>query len=356
MERLPKNVLVIGGSTGYGLASRIAAAFLGGANTIGVSFEREPAARKTATPGWYNTQAFEEAAAKDRIPAASFNGDAFSDTMKEQVIAEIRKQGITIDLLIYSLASPKRIDPATGETWTSVLKPLGEAYSALSVDMMSGKLEKVTIEPASEDQVKPTVKVMGGEDWKLWIDALQKAGLLSRGVKTAAFSYIGPDVTFPIYRQGTIGKAKEHLEQTASELQEQLSPLEGKAFVSVNKALVTRASAVIPVVPLYISLLYRVMKEKEIHEGCIEQMYRLLTERLYTGKTIPTDEAGRIRLDDFEMREDVQKRVMELWDQVNSENVQELTDLAEYRREYLRLHGFEMPGIDYDADADPRAV
>jgi len=355
-QRLPKQVVIIGGSTGYGLAARINAAFLGGADTISVSFEREPTEKKTATPGWYNTKAFDAAAADAGLKAVSFNGDAFSHEMKQKVVDELKRQGRKADLVVYSLASPMRKDPDTGEIWRSVLKPIGAPYTAESLDMMSGKVETVTIQPAQQDEILPTVKVMGGEDWQLWMEALQQADVLADGVKTAAFSYIGPEVTYPIYREGTIGRAKEHLEASARTITEQLSSLNGTAFVSVNKALVTRASAVIPVVPLYISLLYRIMKQKGIHEGCTEQMFRLLTERLYTGNTIETDSTGRIRIDDLEMREDVQQEVISLWDQVNTGNAEELTDLAGYRREYLQLHGFMVDGVDYEADADPREI
>ena len=355
-EEMPKRVLIVGGSTGYGLASRITAAFIGGADTLNVSFEREPDEKRVATPGWYNTKAFEQEAAKAGIKAASVFGDAFSREIKEQVAEAAKDLSGPFDLVIYSLASPMRIDPETGVTYKSVIKPVSEPYQSLTVDVMQRKVSEVEVEPADEQQTWETVKVMGGEDWMLWIDFLAERGLLAEGVKTVAFSYIGPEVTFPIYREGTIGRAKEHLEQTAFALTERLSPIGGSAFVSVNKALVTRASSVIPVVPLYITILYKVMKQAGLHEGCIEQAYRLFTDRLYTGGPVPVDEKGRIRVDDYEMREDIQATVQEAWGRISQDTLEELADLEGFLQEYEQIHGFGFPDVDYSEDLDPREV
>lgn len=355
-SELPKTVLVIGGSTGYGLATRIVSAFVGGSDTVNVSFEREATEKKTATPGWYNTKAFEKEAHREGLKADSVFGDAFSDEIKQQTIELLKKAYRKVDLVVYSLASPMRVDPVTGETYRSVLKPIGSPYSAKSIDPFTEEVSTATIEPADESNIEQTVKVMGGEDWQLWIRALQSADLLAKGVKTVAFSYIGPEVTFPIYREGTIGKAKEHLEATAKEITEQLEDQGGSAYVSVNKALVTRASAVIPVVPLYITILYKVMKDRHLHEGCIEQMYRMMTERLYSGAEVPVDSAGRIRLDDWEMREDVQQQVAAAWEEIDQNTLASLADLEGFKKEYEQIHGFGLPGIDYDADIDPRVI
>lgn len=348
----PKRALVIGSSTGFGLASRITLAYSFGASTLGVAFEREAAEKRTATMGWYNTVAFEKQAKADGLYAESLNGDAFSNEVKQQVIDKIRKDLGTVDLVVYSLASPVRTDPASGETYRSVLKPIGEQFTAKSINPETGEIREFSIEPASQEEIDNTVKVMGGEDWELWIDALQSAGLLAEGAKTVAYSYIGPDVTKEVYRDGTIGKAKEHLEKSAAGITKKLGAIGGEARVSVNKALVTRASAVIPVVPLYLALLFKIMKAKGIHEGCIEQMHRLFTAKLYVDK-VPTDADGRIRMDDWELREDVQAEIGKLWPQVTSENISQLGDLAGYHDDFLRLHGFGRPDIDYDADVDP---
>ena len=346
----PSNVLVIGASTGYGLASRIAAAFGAGAATIGVAFEKEGNEKRTGTAGWYNMLAFDKEAHNAGLYSESINGDAFSDEIKQQTIDLIKRAGKTIDLVVYSLASPVRTDPKSGEMYRSALKPIGAAYTKESIDLMSGETKEFTIEPAQPEEIAATVKVMGGEDWELWIDALKSAGVLSDGVMTVAFSYVGPEMTHAIYREGTVGKAKEHLERTARTLDERLASLHGRAFVSVNKAIVTRSSAVIPVLPLYIALLFKVMKEKGIHEGCIEQMYRLFAERLYTGGEVPVDEEGRIRIDDLEMRDDVQQAVSALWSGVTRENLESATDAKGYRSDFFRIHGFDVDGVDYDAD------
>lgn len=347
-----KKVLVIGASTGYGLASRIAATFGMGADTVGLFFERPASEDRTATAGWYNTAAFERAAREAGRIAVSLNGDAFSNETKEAAIRLVKETLGKVDLVVYSIASPRRTDPDTGETYTSVLKPIGQAYSNRTVNVQTGAVTDVTLEPASDEEIRQTVKVMGGEDWTLWMNALAEAGVLADGVTTLAYSYIGPKVTHAIYREGTIGRAKDDLEATAHRLTESLKPYNGRAFVSVNKALVTQASSAIPIVPLYISILYKIMKEKNLHEGCIEQMHRLF-DRLYTGGPVPTDEKGRIRLDDWEMREDVQALVDEAWAKISTETLPEAGDLEGYRREFLHLFGFGFDNVDYEADVNP---
>src|SRR5436190_7135535 len=339
----PKRVLVIGASTGYGLASRIVPAFAGGAATLGVFFEKPGEADRTGSAGWYNSVAFERTAHAAGLYAKSINGDAFSDAIKEQVIEIIKKDLGTVDAVIYSLASPRRTHPRTGAVHKSCLKPVGAAYTNKTVDTDKGLVNDVTIEPANDAEIADTVAVMGGEDWEMWMDALDAAGVLAPGVVTVAYSYIGPDLTWAIYRNGTIGRAKEHLEETADRITAKLAAKEGHAWVSVNKALVTQASSAIPVVPLYISLLYKVMKAKGLHEGCIEQIYRLFAERL-AGNPQP-DEEGRIRIDDWEMRDDVQAEVAALWAQVTTENLPSVSDIVGYRSEFLRLFGFGMKSI-----------
>ena len=352
IENGPKKVLVIGSSTGYGLSSRIAAAFGANAATIGVAFERPGSADSTATAGWYNTRAFELEAAKAGLYARSFNGDAFSDAVKKEVIDAVKADLGQVDLVIYSLASPRRTDPKTGEVYKSVLKPVGESYTNKNLNTTTGVVNEITIEPAEGDDVANTIAVMGGQDWELWTDALLEAGVLAEGCQTVAYSYIGPSMTWPIYKNGTIGKAKEDLERVQRALDEKLAPIHGKAWVSVNKALVTQASSAIPVVPLYISLLYKVMKDEGTHEDTIEQMDRMLRERLYNGNPQP-DEAGRIRVDDWEMASQVQDIVAERWETVNTENFQQLGDFAGYQSSFLRLFGFGLEGVDYSADTDP---
>jgi enoyl-[acyl-carrier protein] reductase / trans-2-enoyl-CoA reductase (NAD+) len=348
----PKKVLVIGSSTGYGLSSRIAAAFGSDAATIGVFFEKPAEVEKCGTAGWYNSAAFENEAAAAGLYARSFNGDAFSDDIKQQVIAAIQADLGQVDLVIYSLASPRRTDPKSGEIYKSVLKPVGESYTNKNLNTTSGVVNEVTIEPASGDDIPQTTAVMGGQDWELWLEALLAAGVLAEGVKTIAYSYIGPAVTWPIYKNGTIGVAKEDLERAQAALDAKLAPLHGKAWVSVNKALVTQASSAIPVVPLYISLLYRVMKANGTHEDTIEQMDRLLRDRIYNGQPQP-DEAGRIRVDDWEMAPQVQALVGERWEQVDTENLAELGDFAGYQSSFLRLFGFGLSDVDYGAETDP---
>lgn len=351
----PKKVLVIGASTGYGLASRIVASFGAGADTIGVFFERPGSEKRTASAGWYNTVAFEKAARAEGYYAKSINGDAFSNEIKAETIELIKEQFGQVDMVVYSLASPRRTHPTTGETYASVLKPLGQTFTNKTVDTNSGAVTEVTIEPATEEELEHTIAVMGGEDWEMWIDALGNAGVLADDVTTVAYSYIGPEVTHAVYRDGTIGRAKDHLEATAHKLHERLSGKGGRAYVSVNKALVTQSSAAIPVVPLYISLLFKVMKEKGLHEGCIEQLYRLFDERLYVegASGVAVDEKGRIRVDDLEMRAEIQAEVDELWAKVNTENLHELSDFAGYQAEFLKLFGFGLEGVDYGAETNP---
>ena len=347
-----KKVLVIGASTGFGLASRITSAFGSDAATIGVFFEKAPSEGKTASPGWYNSAAFENEAHKAGLYAKSINGDAFSNEIKRQTLDLIKADLGQVDLIIYSLASPVRMHPVTGVLHRSVLKPIGSTFTNKTVDFHSGKVSEISIEPCSGDDIENTVAVMGGEDWGMWIDALKAENLLAPGATTVAYSYIGPSLTEAVYRKGTIGRAKDHLEATAFAITNSLADIDGKAFVSVNKALVTQASSAIPVIPLYISLLYKIMKEEGIHEGCIEQIQRLYQERLYTGNEVPVDESGRIRIDDLEMRADVQEKVAKLWIEAVTENLSEMGDLEGYRKDFYNLFGFDVEGVDYKADAN----
>ena len=346
----PKRVLVIGGSAGYGLATRIVAAFGAGAGSICVAFEREPSAKRAGSAGWYTATAFDERARAAGLAAETIFADAFAHETRRYTIERIRDLLGSVDLVVYSLASGVRIDPDSGEQYRSVLKPLGRTYTNTTVDPMTGELSQAEIEPATEEEAAATVKVMGGEDWQLWIRALEEADVLAEGAMTVAYSYIGPELTRPVYREGTIGRAKDHLEQTARDLDALMKPRGGRAFVSVNKALVTRASAVIPVVPLYLGILYRIMKQRGLHEGCIEQMYRLFAERLYSGTEPEVDEHGRIRLDDWEMREDVQAEVNRIWPTVSASNLNQIADFDGYRQEFLQLHGFGYPQMDYSTE------
>jgi enoyl-[acyl-carrier protein] reductase/trans-2-enoyl-CoA reductase (NAD+) len=348
----PKKVLVIGASTGFGLASRITSAFGSDAATIGVFFEKAPAEGKTASPGYYNSLAFEAAAGKAGLYAKSINGDAFSNEVKTQTIDLIKADLGQVDLVIYSLASPVRQHPVTGVLHRSVLKPIGDTFTDKTVDFHTGIVSDVTITPCSDEDIANTVEVMGGEDWQMWMDALLNAGVLADGAMTVAYSYIGPKVTEPVYRKGTIGMAKDHLESTAFKITDDLAKIGGKAFVSVNKALVTQASSAIPVIPLYISLLYKIMKAEGTHEGCIEQIQRLFSARLYTNGTIPVDEKGRIRIDDWEMNDEVQKEVAELWKGATTEKLTAIGDLAGYKSDFLNLFGFGFDGVDYAAEAN----
>lgn len=349
----PKKVLVIGASTGYGLSSRIITAFGYQAQTIGVFFERESNGYRTATAGWYNSTAIEQKAREIGLYAKSFNGDAYSDEMKKEVVETIKKDWGTVDLVIYSLAAPRRQHPRTGEVAKSVLKPIGKKYTNKSIDMSKDKLVVVTLPEATQDDVDQTVSVMGGEDWEYWIDALEQKGLFADGAMTVAYSYVGPEITQGVYRNGTIGKAKDHLEATAKKLDERFKKINGRALISVNKALVTQSSSAIPFIPLYFILLSKVLKEKGIEEGCIEQITRLFSGFLYTGGEIPVDENGFIRLDDREMIEDVQRQVKEAWDKLDDGNLRELTDLDEYHKGFLKLFGFGLDGVDYAADVEP---
>lgn len=350
----PKKVLVIGASTGFGLSSRIAAAFGSDAATIGVFFEKPASEGKMGTAGWYNSAAFEKEAHAAGLYAKSINGDAFSDDIKKQTIDLIKKDLGQVDLVVYSLASPRRTHPKTGVAYASVLKPIGQPFTNKTVDFHIGVVSDIRINPVeNEEDIANTIAVMGGEDWKFWIEDLKAAGVLAAGVKTVAYSYIGPELTFPIYRNGTIGQAKNDLEATVPVLNELLKDLHGVSYVSVNKALVTQSSSAIPVVPLYISLLYKVMKAKGTHEGTIEQMQRLFADRLYTENgEVALDSEGRIRIDDWEMAEDVQAEVAKYWDKVTTETLAEISDIDGYRKEFFNLFGFELEGVDYEKDTD----
>ena len=349
----PKRVLVIGASTGYGLASRITAAFGYGAATLGVFFEKPGSSDKSGSAGWYNSAAFDRLAKQAGLYSKSVNGDAFSDEARARVIEIIKNEmGGQVDLVVYSLASPVRRLPKTGETVRSALKTIGETYTATSVDTNKNTVVQVSVEPATEQEIADTVTVMGGEDWALWIDALSDAGVLADGAKTVAYSYIGTEITWPIYWHGALGRAKQHLDRTASELRERHKAKGLAANVAMMKSVVTQASAAIPVLPLYIALAFRIMKDKGLHEGTIEQTNRLFHERLYRadGQPAPTDDEARLRLDDWELREDVQQRCKELWPQVTTENLYELTDYAGYKHGFLQLFGFDRADVDYEAD------
>ena len=361
----PKFVLVLGCSTGYGLASRISAAFEYGADTIGVSFEKAGTETKGGTPGWYNNLAFDRAAKKEGLFTETFSADAFSHETRKMIIEEAKKAGKKFDLVVYSLASPVRSDPdkvdPNSETgahilYKSVIKPIGKTYAGNGIDILTNTLKQSAAEPANEEEIANTVKVMGGEDWQLWIDQLSAAGVLAEGCRTVAYSYIGPELSHAIYRDGTIGQAKKHLEATAHTLNEKLSKeLGGAAYVSVNKGLVTRSSAVIPIISLYLSILFKVMKAKGTHEGCIEQMERLFAERLYTGENngagkVPVDEENRIRVDDLEMQPDVQAEVDKLMAKVNNDNIAEICDLDGYKHDFYATNGFDVAGVDYTKD------
>lgn len=345
----PKNVLVIGASTGYGMASRITAAFGYGAKTLGLFFEKGASARRTGSAGYYNSVAFENAAKEAGLYAKSINGDAFSDELKAQAIETIKADMGKIDLVVYSLASPRRTEPKSGETFSSVLKPIGKGYTAKNLNTDTLKIDEVTVEPASDEEIANTIKVMGGEDWELWIDALKDADVLNDKCKTVAYTYIGEKLTWPIYGHATIGKAKEDLDRAAAAINESLGNLGGQANVAVLKALVTQASSAIPIMPLYISILYKVMKEEGTHEGCIEQLKRLFSEGLYTDSP-RLDEVNRFRMDNLELSPEIQAKVEAIWPDVTEENLFELTDYKGYNFEFLKLFGFGVNGIDYEAD------
>ena len=349
----PRRVLVIGASTGYGLASRITAAFGYGAATLGVFFEKPSSPDKTGTAGWYNAAAFDQAAKAAGLYSKSINGDAFADETRARAIEIIRNEmDGPIDLVVYSLASPVRKLPDTGEVVRSALKTIGETFTASSVDTNKDTVIEATIEPATEQEIKDTVTVMGGEDWALWIDALSRAGVLADHARTIAYSYIGTEITWPMYWHGTLGQAKQHLDNTAKQLRSRHPGLQ--AYVGVMKSVVTQASAAIPVIPLYVSIAFKVMKEKGIHEGCIEQINRLFHDRLYRadGAAVPTDDEGRVRLDDWELRDDVQALCKSLWPTVTTENLRQVTDYDGYKHEFLKLFGFDRKDVDYDAEVE----
>ncbi len=348
----PKNVLIIGASTGYGLASRITAAFGSGAATLGVFLEKPAKEKKTGSAGWYNSGAFEKLAHAEGLYAKSINGDAFSNEMRDKAISMIKADLGKIDLVVYSLASPVRKLPDTGEVIRSVLKPIGDTYKATAVDTSKDILIDAEIEPATEEEIQNTVTVMGGEDWELWMHALQDADVLADGVKTVSYSYIGTDITWPIYWHGALGKAKEDMDRAAGTLRKSLAGINGNANVAVLKSVVTQASAAIPVMPLYIAIGFKVMKELDIHEGCIEQINRLFRTQLYKSSGADLDDTSRIRMDDWELRDDVQNKVKEIWPQVTNENIFEITDYRGYKDEFLKLFGFGINGIDYDAEVD----
>lgn len=349
----PRTVLVIGCSTGYGLATRIVEAFGAASATIGVCFERPAAGKRTATAGWYNTAAFERAAKDAGVFAKTINGDAFSDEIKQQVITCIKDYGRKIDTVVYSLASPRRKDPDSAEVYQSVLKTTGQTYVNKSVDVMRGELKEVTIEAATPVEIDQTIAVMGGADLERWTDQLLAADVLAEGAQVIAYSYIGPELTYPIYRDGTIGKAKDDVLSVCHRLEDKLQAIGGSAQVAVNKAVVTQASAAIPVVPLYLSVLHKVMVEKGVEEGCIEQMHRLARDYTYASVPLERDAEGRIRIDNWELRDDVQAEVSRIWSQISSENLDQLTDLAAYQEQFFQLFGFRLPGVDYSAEVDP---
>ncbi|MDH5642623.1 MAG: trans-2-enoyl-CoA reductase family protein [Gemmatimonadota bacterium] len=348
----PRRVLVIGGSTGYGLSSRIAAAFGCHADTLSVCFEKPATEKRPATAGWYNTVAFEKAAREAGFYAETVNGDAFSDEIKEETVRKIQEKMGQVDLIVYSLASPRRTHPITGTTSHSVLKPVGAPYSGKTLHTDTNQVRPVDIEPASQQEIEDTITVMGGEDWEMWLAALTNADALAPGCRTVAYTYIGSDATRPVYRAGTIGKAKEDLERAAKAIDSKLQAIGGTAHVAAMKAVVTQSSSAIPVVPLYISLLFKIMKEKEIHEGCVEQVQRLFETRLYSEGEVETDDHNIIRLDDWEMREDVQTELTDMWKRVNTENLNELADYRGYIDEFLLLFGFGRDDIDYDEDIE----
>ncbi|MEZ8083934.1 enoyl-ACP reductase FabV [Enterovibrio norvegicus] len=350
----PKRVLVIGSSSGYGMSSRIAAAFGGGAATIGVFFEKPGTEKKPGTAGWYNTAAFDKFAKEEGLYSKSLNGDAFSDEAKRKAIELIKEDLGQIDMVVYSLASPVRKLPKTGEVVRSSLKPIGETYTSTAVDTNKDEIIQASVEPATQEEIKDTITVMGGEDWELWMQALSDADALADGCKTVAYSYIGTELTWPIYWDGALGRAKMDLDRAASALNDKLSTTGGSANVAVLKSVVTQASSAIPVMPLYIAMVFKKMREQGVHEGCMEQIYRMFSQRLYKedGAAPEMDDKNRLRLDDWELRDDIQQHCRDLWPQITSENLKELTDYAEYKEEFLKLFGFGVVGVDYDADVN----
>jgi enoyl-[acyl-carrier protein] reductase/trans-2-enoyl-CoA reductase (NAD+) len=352
MDNGPKKVLVIGASTGYGLASRIAAAFGSGAATIGVFFEKPGTEKKPGTAGWYNSAAFDRYARDAGLYVKNVNADAFSDECRSKVIEIIKQDLGKVDLVIYSLAAPVRKMPGTGEVVRSALKPIGQVYKTKAVDLNKDTIIEASVDPATEDEIANTVKVMGGQDWELWIKALSEAGVLAEGVKTLAYSYIGTDLTWPIYWHGTLGKAKEDLDRAARSNDRVLESVNGKAYVAVMKSVITQASSAIPVMPLYVSMVFKIMREKGLHEVPIDQLNRLFRNKLTAGN-IETDDEGRIRMDDWELRDDIQQTCRDLWPQVTTENLNELTDYRQYKEEFLNLFGFGCDDVDYSADVNP---
>ncbi len=349
IENGPKNVLVIGASTGYGLASRITATFGAGANTLGIFFEKEGTEKRTGSAGWYNTAAFQAAAEDAGVYSKNINGDAFSNELKQKTIETIKADLGKVDLVIYSLASPRRTDPETGEVYSSTLKPIGEAITTKNLNTSKRVIDEVTVEAANEDEIANTVKVMGGEDWELWINALSEAGVLSDNFKTTAYTYIGKELTWPIYGHATIGKAKEDLDRAASAIKTSTSSINGEAYVSSLNAVVTQASSAIPIMPLYISALFKVMKEDGTYEGTIEQIHGLFTENLY-GDSPRFDDGGHLFQNYKELEDNVQARVQTVWDTVDTDTIDELTDYVSYHGEFLRLFGFGIDSVDYEAD------
>ena len=348
----PKKVLVIGASTGYGLASRISAAFGSGAATLGIFFEKEGTEKKPGTAGWYNSAAFHKFADAEGLYAKSINGDAFSDEIKEKTIAQIKADLGQVDLVVYSLAAPRRQHPKSGEVFNSTLKPIGKDVSQRGVNTDKETIETVTLPAATQDDIDSTVAVMGGEDWQMWIEALDEAGVLADGAKTTAYTYLGERITWDIYWHGTIGRAKQDLDKRVIDIRERLAAKGGDARVSVLKAVVTQASSAIPIMPLYLSLLFKVMKADGSHEGCIEQVYGLFRNSLY-GDQPTCDEEGRLRADALELRPEIQQAVSDAWDKVTTENLHDVTDFAGYKQEFLKLFGFGVDGVDYEADVDP---
>ncbi len=349
----PRCALVLGSSTSYGLGSRIALAFGGRAATFGVFFDRPPRGKRTGTAGWYNTAAFEAAAAGAGLQSACYNGDAFSHEAKERVVEVLGRDFPPVDCVVNSLAAPRRTHPETGETFTSVLKPIGVPYRSKTLNTDRAQVTDIELEPATQEEVDATVAVMGGEDWRLWMEALRRGGVLAPGCRTFAYSYIGPELTWPIYRDGAIGRAKADLHRTARQLDAELSRSGGGAHIAILKAVVTQASAAIPVVPLYMSILFRIMKEKGDHEGPMEQTQRLYGTKVYGDAGVVPDADGFIRMDDLEMKPETQAAVMRAWESVSTETLGDLADFEGYRTEFLRLFGFEVPGVDYGADVDP---
>jgi len=351
----PKRVLVVGSSSGYGLASRITAAFGCGASTIGVFFEKPATEKKPGTAGWYNSAAFEKFAHEAGLYAKSLNGDAFSNDAKTKAIELIKQDLGQIDMVVYSLASPVRKLPDTGEVIRSVLKPIGKPYTTTAVDTNKDTLYEATVEPATEEEVANTITVMGGQDWELWMKALSDAGVLADGCKAVAYSYIGTEITWPIYWEGALGEAKKDMDRAAHAIDSDMKAINGSANIAVLKSVVTQASSAIPVMPLYIAMSFKKMREQGVHEGCIEQISRMFRERLYKadGSSAEVDDNNRLRLDDWELREDIQKHCKALWPQLTDENLAELTDYKLYKDEFLKLFGFGVEGVDYDADIDP---